>query len=151
MTDQDRAVRTVRVLLTITALEFFGPIVRDYGPSHVFNPTWVGHARLHLVWLLGFMGLSGITNLWLVWFRRPFELANLWLSVAWQSCNLAGFWIAIALSDEYEGVITLPETHVHIFGWDENVFVFTVLTAILAAASALLLRVGGRGGPRAAR
>jgi len=73
--------RVVQVLLTITSLEFFGPILRDYSPSHAFNPTWVGHARVHLVWLLGFMFFSGLANLYLIWLRRPREIRNLWLSV----------------------------------------------------------------------
>jgi hypothetical protein len=144
-------VRIVRVLLTITALEFFGPIVRDYGPSHVFNPTWVGHARVHLVWLLAFMGFSGLVNLWLVWLRRPEDVRDLWLSVAWQCCNLGGFWVAYALVDSYEGSITMPDTHVHILGWDENVFVFAVLSVVMAVTIALLLRIGGAGDARAAR
>jgi hypothetical protein len=134
---------TVRVLLTITAFEFFGPIVRDYGPSHVFNPTWPGHARLHLVWLLGFMGLSGLANLWLVWWRRPVR-ESLWLSVLWQACNLAGFWIAVALAGDYGGAVTMPDTHVHVFGWDENVVVFTALSILLVAAIVLLWRDADR-------
>jgi hypothetical protein len=142
MRQRDGTIRTVQVLLTITALEFFGPIGRDYSPSHAFNPTWVGHARLHLVWLLGFMGLSGLANLWLVWLRRPFEVRNLWLSVIWQCCNLGGFWIAYALVDSYGGVVALPETHVHIFGWDENVFAFAVLSTVMAIACMLLVRAG---------
>ena len=141
MPQGDRNIRAVQVLLTIVALEFFGPIVRDYGPSHVFNPTWVGHARLHLVWLLGFMFFSGLANLWLVWLRRPFDVRNLWLSIVWQSCNLGGFWVACVLVDSYGGLITLPETHVHIFGWDENVVVFAVLSAMMVVACALLARV----------
>jgi hypothetical protein len=48
----------VRIALTVTALEFFGPIARDFAPSHALNPTWVGHARVHLVWLLGFIATS---------------------------------------------------------------------------------------------
>jgi len=130
--------RTARVLLTITALEFFGPIVRDSGSSHVLNPAWVGHARVHLVWLLGFMFLSGMANLWLIWVRRPLERRTLWLSVAWQSCNLGGFWIAYALVDAYEGLITVPGEHVHVLGWDENVLVFAVLSVVMAGAVALL-------------
>ena len=31
---------------------------------------WVGHARVHLVWLLGFMFFSGVANVYLIWFRR---------------------------------------------------------------------------------
>ena len=76
---------------------------------------------LHLVWLLGFMLLSGLANLYLVWFRRPFDVRNLWLSAGWQCCNLGGFWIAVLLAPVYGGLVTVPGEHVHIFGWDENV------------------------------
>jgi hypothetical protein len=138
MADHARAVRTVQILLTIVALEFFGPIVRDFSPSHALNPEWTGHARVHLVWLLGFMLLSGIANLYLVWWRRPFDLGNLRLSACWQCCNLGGFWIAYALVDVYGGLITVPGEHVHIFGWDENVFAFAVLSSVMVVAVALL-------------
>lgn len=131
----------VQVVLTLTAFEFFGPIVRDFNASHALNPSWVGHARLHLVWLLGFMLLSGFANLYLVWFRRPFEVRNLWLSAGWQCCNLSGFWIASMLAPVYGGLITVPGEHVHIFGWDENVVVFAVLSALMVTAL-LLLRFG---------
>ena len=144
--DRADSVRTIQVLLTIVAFEFFGPIVRDYSPSHALNPEWVGHARLHLVWLLAFMFFSGVANLWLIWWRRPFEVRNLWLSALWQSCNLGGFWVAYALVDEYGGVVTVPGEHVHIFGWDENVFVFMILSLIMAVTLVLLAR-GGRDVP----
>lgn len=138
MTDRNGAVRAAQVLLTITALEFFGPILRDYSPSHALNPTWVGHARLHLVWLLGFMFLSGIVNLWLIWGRRPVETRNLWLAAVWQCCNLGGFWVAYATVDFYGGLVTVPGVHIDILGWDENVFVFMILSTVMAAALALL-------------
>jgi len=133
-------IRLAQILLTLTALEFFGPIVRDINATHALNPDWVGHARLHLIWLLAFMGLSGVVNLWLIWLRRPFDLRNLWLSVAWQACNLGGFWVAVVLAPAYGGAVTLPETHVHILGMDENVVAFTVLSALLLASAAALRR-----------
>jgi hypothetical protein len=136
-------IRTAQILLTLTALEFFGPILRDINATHALNPSWVGHARLHLIWLLGFMGLSGIVNLYLIWFRRPFDVRNLWLSAAWQACNLGGFWISVVLAPAYGGAVTLPETHVHVLGLDENVVAFTILSALLIAASAALRRVSG--------
>jgi hypothetical protein len=142
MSQSRRSFLPIKVLLTITSLEFFGPVLRDFSPSHAFNPDWVGHARVHLVWLLGFMFLSGLGNLYLIWLRRPFEVRNLWLSAAWQSCNLGGFWIAYFLAPAYEGKITVPGIHVEILGFDENVFVFTVLSAIMIAAL-ILLRRGG--------
>ena len=137
---RDARILAVRIALSVTALEFFGPVLRDYHPSHALNPDWVGHARVHLVWLLGFMFLSGLANLYLVWLRRPFELRNLWLSAGWQACNLGGFWIAYLLAPHYEGAITVPGVHVHVFGFDENVFAFTILSIVLAGAVALLAR-----------
>ena len=138
MHESDRSIRAVQILLTIVALEFFGPIVRDYGPSHVFNPTWVGHARVHLVWLLGFLFFSGLANLYLIWLRRPRDRRNLWLSALWQACNLGGFWMAYALAPSYQGQMSVPGIHTHILGYDENVFVFGVLTAVLIVACVLL-------------
>ena len=145
MNESRSSVRIVQVLLTIASLEFFGPIVRDYSDSHALNPTWVGHARVHLVWLLGFMFFSGVANIYLIWFRRPRETRNLWLSVLWQGCNLGGFWVAYVLAPSYQGEITVPGIHTHIFGYDENVFVFSILTVVLVAAS-LLLRAAAAGG-----
>jgi hypothetical protein len=124
-------IRALQVALSVTALEFFGPILRDFGASHAQNPSWVGHARVHLVWLLGFMFLSGLANLYLIWGRRPFELGNLRLSALWQSCNLGGFWLAYWLAPVYEGAITVPGIHTQVFGIDENVFVFSVLSVLM--------------------
>ncbi len=138
MAARTQPIRAVQVLLTITALEFFGPIIRDFSPSHALNPAWAGHARVHLVWLLGFMFFSGVANLYLVWFRRPFDVRNLWLSAAWQCCNLGGFWVAYALVPVYGGLITVPGEHIHILGWDENVFVFMVLSVMMGAVLGLL-------------
>ena len=137
MTSETRLL-VLRLALTLTALEFFGPALRDTNASHVFNPHWVGHARVHLAWLLGFMALSGVANLYLIWWRRP-ALESLRLSALWQSCNLGGFWLAVLFNPVYEGAITVPGIHMHVFGIDENVFAFGVLTAILAGIWLALL------------
>jgi len=138
MSDRDKTIRTVRILLTVTAFECFGPILRDFNASHAWNPDWDGHARFHLVWQLATMGLSGLANLYLIWFRRPFEIRNLWLSAGWQATILTGFWTACVLTPVYEGRITMPNIHMYIFGIDENVVVFTVLSSVLAVSVGLL-------------
>ena len=127
-------VRVVQVLLTVTALEFFGPALRDTGPSHLLNSEWVGHARLHLVWLLGFMVCSGVANLYFIWRRKTPKLADLNISFLWQGCNLLGFWIATIFVETYDGAIVDPRYHTALFGIDENVFGFSILTAIYLAA-----------------
>ena len=141
MTERTRPIVLVQWLLTLSGFEFFGPILRDANATHLVHPAWVGHARLHLAWLLGFMLLSGLANVYLVWFRRPFEVRNLWLSAGWQCCNLGGFWIAAFFAPSYGGLVTVPGEHVHVFGWDENVLVFAILSTIMAVAM-LLLRFG---------
>ena len=130
MTNRRRTL-AIQIALTLTALEFFGPVARDASASHALNPSWVGHARVHLVWLLGFMFLSGIVNLYLIWHRRPPAARDLRLSAVWQSCNLGGFWIAYFASSAYDGAITVPGIHTDILGFDENVFVFSVLSAVM--------------------
>ena len=130
----------IKIALSITALEFFGPTLRDMGASHALNPTWVGHARVHLVWLLGFMTLSGVVNLVLIWNRHFGNLRDLVLAATWQSCNLGGFWIAYFLCSFYDGAITVPGIHTHIFGIDENVFAFTVLSIIVIGVWIALIR-----------
>ncbi len=142
MPTRTRAIAAARVTLTLTGFEFFGPIVRDFNASHAMNPSWVGHARLHLVWLLGFMLFSGLANVYLVWLRRPFDVRNLWLSAGWQCCNLGGFWLATVLAPAYGGLVSVPGEHVRVLGLNENVFVFAVLSALMAAAMCML-RVGG--------
>jgi hypothetical protein len=139
----DQRTLALRIALTVSAVEFFGPAIRDAGASHALNPDWVGHARLHLVWLLGFMVLSGFVNVYFIWFRRP-VLESLRLSAVWQTCNIGGFWLAVLFQPAYGGSVTMPGIHMAIFGIDENVFGFSVLTAILAAAW-LGLRGGTKG------
>ena len=131
MTETTRK-RVIQIALTLTALEFFGPILRDFSPSHAMNEAWEGHARVHLVWLLGFMGFSGVANLYFIWWRRPFEMRSLRLAALWQSCNLGGFWVAYLLLPIYGGSMTIPGVHTHVFGIDENVFVFAVLSIVMA-------------------
>jgi hypothetical protein len=143
MSEGSRAHLVTKLLLTVTCFEFFGPIARDTNWTHLLNPAWPGHARIHLVWFLALIFFSGLANLYLIWLRRPRDVRDLWLSAYWQGANLASFWIACLLSPLYGGEITLPDTHVRIFGIDENVVVFAVLSAVLTAAVLALRRSNG--------
>ncbi|MDH3656338.1 MAG: hypothetical protein OEN21_18920 [Myxococcales bacterium] len=127
-------IRVVQVLLTLTALEFFGPAIRDTGASHLLNSEWVGHARVHLMWLLGFMVSSGVANLYFIWRKRTPKLGDFHISFLWQGCNLLGFWIAVVLVKGYGGAIVDPRYHTAFFGVDENVFGFSILTTVYIVA-----------------
>ncbi len=132
----------VRILMTVCVMEFFGPWFKDYSGSHLFNPDWVGHARVHMMWLLGFFLFSGIANLYLIWFAKPLRLANLYIAFMWLGANFLGFWLAVIMAPHYHGQLVVPHHHVMILGVEENVFVFSVLGVIYLGTFGLLhLRV----------
>ncbi|MEL6675444.1 MAG: hypothetical protein AAFR61_24765 [Bacteroidota bacterium] len=123
-----------KILLTIGVFEFFGPMIKDTGASHLMNHDWVGHAKVHLAWLLGYMFFSGLANLYFIWVRKPFDLKHLYLSCLWQATHLVGFWAAILFVPLYDGAIVDHHYHTSILGIDENIFVFMVLSIVLGLA-----------------
>lgn len=126
--------KIAQILLTLGCLEFFGPMLKDTGVSHLLNPEWIGHARIHLGWLLGFMFFSGLANLHLIWMRKPKGRSNLEITALWQAAHLAGFWGAVVLAPAYGGQLVDHRYHTYILGIEENAFVFGVFTIILLSA-----------------
>lgn len=58
----------LRVLITLNSLVFILVVpALEIGPSHVFNPDWPGHAKLHEVWQLATNAMLGLFAIWLVW------------------------------------------------------------------------------------
>ncbi len=96
MTRELRRLRVARALLSVIAvILFFGPLLRDSNESHLLNPTWPGHARLHFMWAISFMFCSGLANLYYLW-AKPLDLAVLRLCAVWQATSLfGGFWTAV--------------------------------------------------------
>lgn len=139
MRDDTDGLRTIRILLTAMSLEYFGPALRDSGPSHALNPDWVGHARLHIVWFIVLLVLSGTLNLFLVWGSRS-SRRDLVLALLMQGCVFLGFVSAATLAPLYGGVITLPATHTKVLGIDENVLFFSVMSVVWAVTAGLLRR-----------
>ncbi|MCP3929785.1 MAG: hypothetical protein GY705_11865 [Bacteroidetes bacterium] len=133
--------RTAQILLTVGCLEFFGPMLKDIGESHLLNPEWVGHARIHLAWFLGFMLFSGFANLYLIWFRQPKTKDNLKVVALWQAMNLFGFWGAVAFAPLYDGQLADHRYHIYILGIEENAFMFGVLSIVLLAAIYFIRKV----------
>lgn len=138
MSTPDR-LKPARILLTLSALEFFGPAVRDLSDSHVLNETWVPHARLHMAWFVGVLVLSGLVNLHLIWGRRS-GAAGLRMSAIWQACVLGGFWIALLARNLYGGSLIEPGHHVEILGVEENLLGFSALSLIWLAGVVTLVR-----------
>lgn len=135
----ERQLRRARAVLTVIAVVlFFGPLLRDSNASHLTNPDWPGHARLHFMWAISFMFCSGLANLYYLWLR-PLGLGALRLCWVWQATSLlGGFWTAVVLADLYGGTIRDPEHHATLLGVNENVLVFGALAVLLVGVAPLL-------------
>jgi hypothetical protein len=123
-------VRTVgRILMTVAILvASVLPLAADISHSHLLNPTWPPHARVHEVWLLATGAGVGGVALWLIWMGRQPVLA---------ACILGGFLIAAATAPLYGGVLVDPATaHLlpnndRVFGIPANLFAFSLALVIL--------------------
>lgn len=86
---------TLNTLIYIILLPFL-----EISPTHVFNPDWTGHARLHEVWQLAtHFGLS-IFSLFLIW-RYQRLMSALFIQLMLNG----GFLTAYALQSLYDGTM----------------------------------------------
>jgi len=90
-----------RIILTLALIPFgvLTPIL-ELGVTHVINPDWPGHARLHEVWQLLTNSSLAMLCLWLIWCSRQLRLAALIAFII-----SLGFLVAYALSPLYGGTM----------------------------------------------
>jgi hypothetical protein len=104
----DRRLRIARILLSIAALHLvFIPPIADLNASHVLNPLWPGHARLHTVWLITTNSLIAMASLWLLWRPPQGELQKaIRLAGTLVGAILIGFFVAGSTQGLYGGALT---------------------------------------------
>lgn len=88
-----------RVLVTL-GVAIFAVVVPalEINASHVFNPEWPPHARLHEVWQLTTNCAIGALCLWLAWIRGNVRLAGVLTIIV-----MGGALFAHAIEDSYGG------------------------------------------------
>ena len=102
------------------------PLIVDTGHTHLLNPDWDAHSRVHEVWRLSTnIFIAGI-GLYLLWISN-YSLLPALLSV----CIVLGFFSAIFTMALYGGVpigegIDEPNP----FGIPANIFVFLIIAII---------------------
>ena len=131
-----------RILMTVAALTASVlPVFVDISESHVLNPGWPPHARVHEVWLLSTGAGVGAVALWLIWIRP-----QLVLSAVLTASILGGFLVAAATAPLYGGVLVDPATaHLmpnndRVLGIPANLFAFTTALIILLVGLPLARR-----------
>ena len=102
------------------------PLIVDTGHTHLLNPDWDAHSRVHEVWRLSTnIFIAGI-GLYLLWISN-YSLLPALLSL----CIVLGFFSAIFTMSLYWGVpigegIDEPNP----FGIPANIFVFLIIAII---------------------
>jgi hypothetical protein len=100
-----------RVLMSLGAAIAGGvPPVVDITPTHLFNPAWPAHARLHEAWLLSTGGMLVLVALYFIWFYRDRPRFGIALAATLASVLLGGFFIASASVSLYGGILVDPLT-----------------------------------------
>ncbi|HMV44539.1 MAG TPA: hypothetical protein PK079_11645 [Leptospiraceae bacterium] len=128
---QEKILNLSKILLTIGALEFFGPIARDTNSSHLLNDAWVGHARFHLMWNICLWASMGIYSIYILWGKKEVRIKDLYTCFSLQVMNAIGFWGSVLLSGIYQGDIFDASIHVGIMNVNENILVFSLLSSLL--------------------
>jgi hypothetical protein len=70
----------------------------EINDTHIFNPDWTPHVRIHEVWQLITNSAIGILCLWFVWVKRETKVSTI-LSLL----VTGGFLLAYILQDFYGG------------------------------------------------
>jgi len=125
-----QAILIIKIVVTIGTLVYgIVPAIADLNETHLFNPQWSPHARVHGAWFLFFGALMSFLALFLLWVRN-----DLMLPIVIGLCFVAGFWLAVLTASFYGGaLVDINGVHTHVLGLDSNVFVFSMLGILFGA------------------
>ncbi len=122
-----------KVLVSLGAAVFLVTIPGlEINASHVFNPAWPAHARLHEVWQLVTHFALGVFCLWLAWYQQQLRIAAIISIIV-----MGGVVVAHAIESNYGGSIQSGNISKTILGMDLAIVAATVV--ILLALVAIML------------
>jgi len=99
----------------------------EINASHVFNPDWTPHVRIHEVWQLITNSSIGALCLWLTWSQ-----GKVFLSAILSLIVTGGFLVAFALQDTYGGSMKyLDGSEKTLFGLNIGLVGFGLVAALL--------------------
>lgn len=99
--------------------------ILEIGPTHVFNPDWPGHARLHEVWQLAANSGLSLLCLWLAWGAGRVRLASVIALVL-----TASFLLSFLLAPLYGGTMRHSDgSELMVAGMNSAVAIMLLATA----------------------
>ncbi|MCH2040496.1 MAG: hypothetical protein MK185_07675 [Saccharospirillaceae bacterium] len=100
----------------------------EVNTTHVFNPFWPPHTKVHIVWQLITNSAFGILSLWLIWRGNQVILGAIISSLV-----TSGFLLSFAIKDIYGGSMK------YLDGSEKTVFDINIGIVGFGAAVILLL------------
>lgn len=128
---------TPKLIITLSvSLYAIGVPYLEINDTHVFNPDWTPHVRIHEVWQLITNSSIGFFCLWLAWVQGRVILSSL------LSLFITGsFLIALALQNSYGGSMKyLDGSEKTIFGQNIGVVGFGLAATLLLLSICIELR-----------
>ena len=119
---------TIPKLLTSLCLILvgIGPLLLDIGDTHLFNPDWDEHSRVHEVWRLATNIMIAFLGLYLIWKKNMHSIASL-LSL----CMILGFMISVITMPFYKGLaVGIGMDELRPFNIPLNIFSFIVVFVV---------------------
>ena len=131
-----------KLIITLSALLYgLGVPLLEINASHVFNPSWEAHARLHEVWQLATNSALALMSLWLVWGRNNIRLPSILAMLV-----TGGFLFAYLVRDGYGGSMVLSDgSEKMLFGLNLGAFAFSLVFLLSLLALFLGRRVPATG------
>ncbi|MEM1143899.1 MAG: DUF6640 family protein [Pseudomonadota bacterium] len=129
--------KVVVSLLTI----FYGlvPAIVDMNETHLLNPLWSKHARIHGAWFRSFAAGIALTALFLTWMRD-----HIVLPIVFGLMFAGGFWVATIFQSAYgRGLVDTNGVEQQIMGIEANLFLFVVVSALFFAALLFSMKLYG--------
>lgn len=118
----NRFIITFSIVLYAIAVPFL-----EINDTHVFNPDWTPHVRIHEVWQLMTNSGMGLFCLWLVWVKK--DVKN---SAIVSMLVTGGFLLAYILKDFYGGSMKyLDGSEKTLFGINIGILGFGIAFALL--------------------
>ena len=118
---------TIPKLLTSLCLILagIGPLLLDIGDTHLFNPDWDEHSRVHEVWRLATNCMIAFLGLYLIWKKNMLSIGSL-LSL----CMILGFMFSVITMPLYNGLaVGVGINELKPYGIPLNIFAFMVVLA----------------------
>lgn len=134
-----------KITLTVVTVAYgFGPLLADLNETHLLHPAWPAHARFHGLWYLVFAALVAFLAVRRIWLQ-----GDLLLPTSLGLYFVSAFWIAFFTTPLYGGGLAdTAGLEVRLFGFEANLIVFSILTALLLATLAYELGWRGSAGAR---